>query len=201
MAGALLGHLLLLASLGAAAFFVALVFLSLQGCSHLPKSDPSPDAVASRDLTLASSACQAAPGQGMDLCRLTEGAAVAGSWVLIIPRGDTTGQGTLSVYFRDGVRSYAVPKGAASFEIPWKDFFLGEPKWKPEMGGVAMALLAMPYRDAEGIDRVAKFRGMAYLEVLKPGYVPLPIGSELGTWATDCRITYSTSGRSAVSCR
>jgi hypothetical protein len=187
---------------GAQASLALLFSLGLAaGCAHAPVEDLSSDAAASNDLTLVSSACQAAPGQGLDICRVNEGAAVAGDWLLVIPQGATTLGGELSADFRGVTQTYAVPPGAKTYSLPWRTFFSGEPVWTEPMGGIVMALLSLQWVDRQGVRQTTNFRGMVFLEVLKAGYSKLPIGSALKAWHSTCQIDYTTAGRSSVSCR
>lgn len=137
----------------------------------------------------------------MDICRLMAGAPITGAWILVIPHGHTTLAGQLTVYYQDQQKTYAVPVGASTLTIPWADFLPDHKIWTQDLGGIAMALLTLQYKDGNGVIETAKFRGMAYLEILPPGYTRLPIGAQETAWKTTCQIEYTTAGRSAISCK
>lgn len=178
---------------------LAAFLLSIAGCSTV-LIDPSIQAVDAGDYTLAVSACEAAPGQGMDICRVREKAAIESSWRLFIPAGKAVLGGEVDVYYRDLHRSYAVAKGDGIIEIPWKDFF-GQTTWDRSMDGEALALVALRFATPNGVEEVVKFRGIAKIVVTKEGYDRLPIDSSYGAFKTTCKIQYSTAGRSAVECK
>jgi hypothetical protein len=104
------------------------------------------------------------------------------------------------VYYRDIVKTYGITPGQNLVEIPWATFF-SENQWTSSMDGEAMALLSVRYKDPQGIEQVAKFRGLAKIVVTKPGYDRLPIDSGFSAWKTDCKIEYSTAGRGAIQCK
>lgn len=172
-------------------------FVTLLGCSALV-IDPSMDAVEAGDSTLALSACEATPGGGYDICRVTAGTRIESSWKLFVPGGRRVTGGEIDVYYRDIHKSYAA-KGPI-VEIPWKDFF-GAETWSKAQDGQALALLLIRYTDDNGVEQVVKFRGIAQIVVTSPGYDRLPIDSGFSTFKTTCKISYSTAGRGAVSCK
>lgn len=172
--------------------------LSIAGCSGLPK-DLSMPAVEAGDYTLATSACLAAPGGGMDVCMVVEGTEISSEWVLIVPaKFSSVLSGEVNVFMRDIQRSY--PANEKVIRIPWKDFFASS-KWDTSMDGEALALVSIRYKDAQGIEETALFRGIAKLVVTKQGYARMPIDSGVAAWQTSCKIQYSTAGRSAISCQ
>lgn len=161
--------------------------------------DRSMGSVEAGDYTLAVSACEATPGRGMDVCHVREGAQIESSWKLIVPaQGKNILGGEVDVYYRDLHRQYAVT--GTVVEIPWKDFF-GKEKWDRSMDGEALALVLIRWKTPEGIEEIAKFRGIAKLIVTKEGYDRLPIDSGFAAWKTECKIQYSTAGRGALECR
>jgi hypothetical protein len=177
-------------------FALALV-LAVLGCSSLVV-DPSIQAVDANDYTLATSACEAAPGGGMDICRVTEGTKIESSWVMIVPSGKGIAGGEVDVYYRDIHKNY--PVTGKVVEIPWRDFF-GADLWSRDMDGEALALVLVRFKTPEGLQEIAKFRGIAKIVVTKPGYDRMPIDSGFAGWKTTCKIQYSTAGRGAISCK
>lgn len=172
---------------------------SLLGCSALVL-DTSTDAVGAGDYTLAGSACDAVPGGGMDICRVTSGTMIASAWTLVIPNGSPIEGGEIDVYYRDVHKSYAAVAGQTMVQIPWKDFF-GVPTWTADQDGEVEALLLIRWKDSSGVEQQTKFRGLAKIVVTAPGYDRLPIDSGFAAFSTDCKIQYSTAGRGVVSCK
>lgn len=171
----------------------------LLGCNALPYvSDASIGAVEAGDYTIAMSACEAAPGNGMDICRVVEGQAITQSWVMVLPVDRKNVGGEVVVFYKGVEKSYGVT--GRTLVISWKDF-LGSPTWKREHDGEALALASIRYLNATGIEEQLLLRGIAKLVVVKPSYTRLPIDSSLQSWQSDCKIQYSSSGRSAVSCK
>lgn len=160
--------------------------------------DPSIPAVQAGDYTIATSACGAVPGRGMDVCHVREGTRIESSWVMIVPNGKGVIDGEVDVYYRDVHRHYPITDSIV--QIPWAHFFQSE-KWSTDMDGEALALVLVRYKDPQGIIEVAKFRGIAKIVVTKEGYDRLPLDSGFAAWKTVCKIQYSTAGRSAISCK
>lgn len=173
------------------------ILVTLLGCSALV-IDPSMNSVDAGDYTLAVSACEAVPGNGMDICRVTEGTKIESSWKLVIPSGKRITGGEIDVYYRDIHKSYAI--SGSIVEIPWKEFF-GSPTWEKAQDGEALALLLVRFLDDNGNERLTKFRGIAKIVVTSKGYDRLPIDSGFSAFKTTCKIQYSTEGRGAVSCK
>lgn len=183
-------------------FGTVAVFLAVLGCATVVV-DPSIQAVDAGDLTLATSACAAVPGGGLDSCLLREGTAIDSSWRLYVPIGGTILGSEVDVYYRDVQPPHLeFPAGQRVLEIPWKDLFKAE-KWSREMDGEAMALVLVRYKTPEGIEEIAKYRGIAKLIVTAAGYERMPIDSGFAAWKETfkCKVQYSTAGRSAVSCK
>jgi hypothetical protein len=173
----------------------------LVGCASTLLVDPSIPAVQAGDYTLIMSACENAPGIGMDICRVNEGTQITSSWRLIIPRnGINVLGGEINVYYRDIQRSYGIPAGNNIVEIPWGEIF-GSDRWNKSMDGEALALVSLKYKDAQGVEKFAKFRGIAKIVVTDASYARMPIDSGVAAWPTTCKIEYSTSGRAAMRCR
>lgn len=180
-----------------------LLFVSLMTCLGCRGSklvlDPSIQAVEAGDFTLMISGCEAVPGRGMDICRVKEGQPIQSVWRLVVPiQKNTFLAGELSVYYRDISKTY--PLITPVVEIPWKDFFR-EDVWNRDMDGEALALAKIRWKTPTGIEEIWTARGLAKLVVTKEGYDPLPMDSGFVAWGTQCKIVYSTAGRSAIQCK
>ncbi len=171
--------------------------LTVVGCSGLVIDTSTPAADAG-DFTLAISACGATPGIGFDICRVTEGDEIASSWKMVVPQGSQIQGGEIDVYYRDLHKQY--PISGIVVEVPWRDFF-GQATWSSDLDGEAMALLVVRWKDDTGLIQITKFRGLAKIVVTKKGYDRMPIDSGFHTWETNCKIQYSTAGRSALQCK
>lgn len=174
-----------------------IVLISNQmACASTVVVDRSPQAIESGDYTLAMSACSAMPGLGADVCHVKEGQNIDASWRLIMPNGTKGGQ--IDVYYRDISKSY--PILSTIVEVPLKDL-IGSDVWKRDYDGEMLALAQVRYIDPQGIEQVARARGMLFLIVTAVGYDPLAIDSGFAATKTRCDIYYSTAGRSAMSCK
>lgn len=173
--------------------------LLLWGCNALPfVADPSISAVEAGDYTLVMSACEAAPGNGMDICRVVEGQPVTQEWLLILPVDKNSIGGEVVVFYRGIERSFPVTNRVIS--VPWREL-IGSDTWKTQHDGEALALASIRYKNGTGLEEQLLLRGIAKLVVVKPSYTRLPIDSNLQAWGSECKIQYSSAGRSAVSCR
>lgn len=160
--------------------------------------DRSLDALASGDYTLVLSACGATPGKGFDVCNVVEGTRIESSWKIFVPRGTNIKGGEVQVFYRDIKKTYAVTSGIV--EIPWMDFF-ERTLWRSDMDGEVMALVQIRWMSPLGIEEITQYRGMAKIVVTKTGYSRIPIDSNQAAWGTNCKIQYSTAGRSVVECK
>lgn len=137
----------------------------------------------------------------MDICRVREGDAIESSWKLFIP---TSGRNILGweidVYYRDAAHTVHQTGSDGIIDIPWKSFF-GQSTWSRDMDGEALALVSVRYKNAQGLEELVKFRGIAKIVVTRQGYDRLPIDSGYAAWGETCKIQYSTAGRSAVQCK
>jgi hypothetical protein len=179
---------------------ILLLITCLGSCSTMVV-DMSMGAFAAGDYTLLGSACEAAIGGGLDICRVTEGTQISSAWTLIVPKpGKAVGVtgGEVDVYYRDIHKSYAVTDWV--LQIPWADFF-GSSFWLSDMDGEVLALLTLNWTDAAGIHQVTQARGFAKIVVMKSGYARIPMDSGQAAWGTKCKIQVSTAGRSAVKCQ
>lgn len=177
---------------------ISLVSLGMWGCSSLV-TDPSIPATEANDYTLMMSACESTPNKGMDICMVSEGSEIDSSWKIILPfKGINVLGGEVDIYYKDIHHQYPIESPVT--EIYWKDF-LGKSIWVPELDGEVLALALVKYLDSEGVESVAKFRGIAKLVVTKKGYSRIPLGSAFSTWKVHCDIEYSTSGRGSLKCK
>lgn len=180
--------------------FLVVALGSLSGCKTVV--DLSPEAYASGDLTipvaLADGPCKAIPVQGVDVCRVKEGAPIESRWRLIVPQGKGITGGQVTVYYKDFSRTYAV--AGTVVEIPFSDLISGD-KWKHEDRGVLTALAELKYKDSEGVERSVRAEGMAVVIVLASDYDPLPMDSGQDNWGLNCKVQFSTAGRSALECK
>lgn len=172
---------------------------SLVACSHGFVFDPSIEAVEAGDFTLPSSLCSAVPNGGMDVCHVSEGTAITSDWRLILPTGRGVSEGEVSVYYRDIEKTYAIT--GTTVTIPFRDFF-GDHTWSGSRhDGELLALAFVRYKLPDGTIELLKFRGIAKIVVTKAGYDRMPIDSGFSNWTKNCKIQYSTSGRTAVQCK
>lgn len=170
--------------------------LLTQGCIKSVIMDPSQNAIAAGDYTLVMSACEGMPGHGGDICRVIEGTPISSVWRIILPTGTLGGE--LSASFGDITKTYAVKGGL--LEIPFKDFF-GATTWDGSMDGIILAVGHLQFKNNVGVAQDFWARGMALIVVTKAGYEVLPVDSGYVSSTQTCKVQYSTSGRSAVSCK
>ncbi len=164
--------------------------------------DPSISAVEAGDYTLALSACENTPAGGMDVCHVTEGTKIQSSWKLFIPtkKDDKVLGWEADFIYRDAQHQVHLTGEDNIAEIKWSEFF-GETTWTKDMDGEALALVTVRYKANDGTIQIVQFRGIAKLVVTKPGYSRLPIDSGFITWGTTCKVSYTSAGRSSVSCK
>lgn len=174
----------------------ALLFAIFCGGCKAIVIDTSMQAIAANDKTLIHSACHAAPGQGLDVCRVVEGAPIEQKWVMVVPHAPKFIAGEIRVRYKDVVKTYPVTSDVVI--VPWKDF-IGHETWQLDDEAPAQALGVFRYEGETG-EVFVDVLGMAYLIVLQKGYSPMPIDSGLSAWKTKCEIAYSTAGRSAIRC-
>jgi hypothetical protein len=173
--------------------------LLLVGCNSMPYTfDASISAADAGDYTLVMSACEAAPGNGMDICRVIEGQKITQSWIMVLPVDKKNVGGEVTVFYRGLEKSYGITDRVLT--IPWKDFF-GSETWKKDFDGEALALVSIRFKGDAGVEEQLLLRGIAKLVVVKPSYTRLPIDSSLQSWQSECKIQYTAAGRSAVSCK
>lgn len=175
---------------------VSLGLLALASCRGRLVLDPSPQAAEAGDFTLAVSACEAMPGRGADICRVTAGTKISSVWRVIFPWGDHIRGGELVAHFRDVTKTYAV-KGQA-LEIPFSDFY-GHDIWDSSDDGEILLVGKLRYFDGTS-ERQWWARGIALVIVTLPEYSVLPIDSGYAGMKTRCKIQYTTAARSAIKC-
>lgn len=173
------------------------ILLLLCSCTTM-KKDSSPKAVASNDMTLVHSACSSAPSQGLDICRVVQGAAITQSWIMILPVKRGLRSGEIRVRYKDSLRTFPINPDTAVFILPWREI-IGHDEWALEDEAPAQALAKLEFEDFPGLTYV-DIMGVAFVVVLKRGYSPMPIDSGAEYFTTDCKIEYSTAGRSAILC-
>ena len=173
-----------------------LIMLALSAC--VTPHDPSMPAIMANDLTIMTSSCEAMPGRGADICRVTEGAPISSSWKIVLPSDSRLNGGEINVYYKDITRSY--PINDVVTHIAWRDL-IGHDVWEASDSSQALALASIRYKDNEGIETVVRGKGLAIIQVLKQGYSVMPLDSGFEAFQTRCDISYSTAGRSALSCR
>lgn len=176
------------------AFFLFL----LMSCDKGINLDPSMDALASGDFTLLQSACSTGLAQGLDVCRVVEGAPISEVWQFVIPK-DRLKAGEIKIRYKQRVFVKAVSADSNIVSIPWRDV-IGADTWTLDMDAPVQAVGTIKYDSGTG-DRMVDVLGLTYLIVLKKGYSPMPIDSGFEGWKTDCKIAYSTSGRSSLECQ
>lgn len=177
---------------------VALLGLMLQGCKTVPV-DPFPSAFGS-DLTLVVSSCSGLPGRGADICRVKEGTAIESVWRVFLPVGKEILGGEVAVFFKDIQKTYSVQPDQILVEVPWSDLVAGG-IWKTSDEGTALIVAKLRFKDAQGIERLIRAKGLAILQINPKDYDLMPIDSGFQAWEGTCRVQYSTAGRSAVECK
>jgi hypothetical protein len=170
--------------------------LMLSAC--VTPHDPMMSAVSARDYTLVMSACNALPGRGADICRVTEGSPISSSWKIVLPSSPRLNGGEITVVYKDITKSYAITDIVT--HIPLKDL-VGHDTWTLEDDGTALALAQIRYKDNQGIETIVRAKGLALIIVNKAGYATLPIDSGFEAFSTKCRVQYSDAGRSALECK
>lgn len=179
----------------------ALLLAFLAGCASGVRIDSSPQALASGDLTLIHSLsngpCSSLPAQGADVCRFIEGTPIESSWRLVLPSGKFVSGGEVTVYWKDIQKTFAVT--GPVLEIPLRDL-MGHDTWDSDDTDAATALAQIKVKAVDGTERQILAEGLAVIIVLKPGYSPLPISSSDQAFGGDCALSYTTSGRTSLSC-
>lgn len=188
----------------------ALLCAATLSCCNLTIDQQSTDAFAAGDFSLASS-CISTPGakigmaSGVDSCHFTVGDPVASSaWVLVIPPPNhalNVIAGSVDVY----VPKYSIHKTYSvgtgwNLTIPFVDLF-GTSWISDQDESVVEALATLTYTDNQGINQILKTRSIAFIIVTAAGYDRMAIDSGNQAWGANCAVQYSSSGRSAVSCK
>ena len=165
------------------------------GCTTLTV-DTSPSAAIMNDKTLVHS-CDRTPGNGVDVCRFTEGAPISSTWNIFLPvNEDSIESVSVRIRFRDKLLTRTVKH--RELVIDWKDV-LGHDTWQKEDDGPVQAVIQVKYT-VNGETRFIDLLGYAYLIILRPGYTPLDVREDV-EFTYSCLLKYSTAGRSALECQ
>lgn len=174
------------------------IALLLVGCKALVV-DPSITAAEAHDYTMVFSAgCQAVPSQGLDICRVVEGAKVAEHLRIVVPV-DKVLSCEIRVRYKGVAKSFSCAANGNVALIPWRELVGGE-FYERGDEGPAQLIGSARVKGPDG-DRFVDVLGYAFLVVLGKGYSPMPIDSGNQAWGTNCKVQYSTAGRSALVCR
>jgi hypothetical protein len=115
----------------------------------------------------------------------------------VLPSGAHIISAEVAVYFKDTSKTFSLQ--GPVLEVPLKDL-VGHEFWQKDDTGAATALATVKFKAEDGTERVAVAEGLAIILVLKPGYDPLPLDSQVGFPGTLCEVVYSSSGRSSLAC-
>lgn len=170
--------------------------LFLTACATITM-DTSIPSVNAGDVTLIS-ACDAMPGRGADICRFKDGMIISSSWKLLVPNGDGVKSGYVVITYKDVTKQY--PISGPVVEIPLKDI-IGQDTWNKDRDSfqIVQARARVIYKGIT-TDEEVQVRGFALIVVTDTAYDPIPIDSGLNTFNTNCKIQYTTAGRSALQC-
>jgi hypothetical protein len=150
------------------------------------------------DYTLVMSAgCnEVMPGRGADICRVQEGMPVKALWNIVIPGVKPVLGGTIEVTYRDISKTYPILGNVVS--VPLSEL-VGE-TWEQSDDGIVLALAQVRYQGNE-VEEVTRARGILFLVVTDKEYAPMPIDSGFEAFKMNCKVDYSTAGRSALDCK
>lgn len=185
------------------AFIVAMMMITFAFCASLLTGcnamviDTSMAATAAHDQTLIVSACHAAPSQGVDVCRVKEGARVTEKMIFVVPWTKDSDWGQMSLRYRDHVLT--VPVDAATVEITFAELVEAD-TWAHELEAPIQARASIRYKTDQGAV-FTDLIGYVFPIVLAQGYDPLPMDSGAEAFQNTCRVQYTSAGRSAIECR
>lgn len=164
--------------------------------------DRSMNAVEAGDFTLAISACSSVPNGGFDACRFKEGAPIQSSWITYLPYGGKVLGGEATVMYQGIEKVYSIVEDQKEIVIPWQDFFTDN-VWKTQYSGVASMRIDLRILDNNDVEKTIPAVGEARIFVLSSGYSVLPVDSGYAAWEREitCKLSYTTSGRSNVTCK
>lgn len=178
-------------------FVGCLVLLGAASGCHSMVIDPSMLAKAAHDQTLIVSACHAAPSQGVDVCRVKEGAAIAEKMIFVVPWTKDSDWGQMAIRYRD--RDLSFPIEAATVEVSFAEV-TGAETWTRAVEAPIQARASIRYKTDSGAVFVDLI-GYVFPIVLAQGYDPLPMDSGVEAFQNTCRVQYTSAGRSAIECR
>lgn len=187
----------------AEAAVIAMTMITFVVCAALLTSchsmviDPSMTAKAAHDQTMIVSACHAAPSQGVDVCRVKEGARIAEKMIFVVPWTKDSDWGQMSVRYRDHVLT--LPIEEAVVEVGFAEV-TDEETWTRAAEAPIQALASIRYKTDSGAVFVDLI-GYVFPIVLAQGYDPLPMDSGVEAFQNTCRVQYTSAGRSAIECR
>lgn len=178
--------------------FCLVLLAGLTRCKSIPV-DPSAQAAEAGDYTLImqNGCAEALPSRGADIMRVKVGAPIDCSWNILLPKGDNVLGGEINVTYGDKSLSYGVTGAVTSIGVRE---LVGHDFWSGEDDGLVLALATIRYKGNE-TEEVVRARGLLFIVVTEANYDPLPIDSGFSAFSMDCKIQYSTAGRSAVSCK
>ncbi len=178
-----------------------IIFLSLFGCAcNAVVLDPSPNAVAANDFTVASTLNNAMPGAGADILRVKEGSPIKSYWTLVLPAHHKGGEA--AVQYNDITKTYGIKEGQTQLDIPLQDLF-SHTAWLKTDAALMVVFVNILYDTKTGL-ATTKARGFGLLIVTDSNYDPLPIDSGYITSITECKVidvAYTTAGRSNIKCK
>jgi len=175
----------------------AAVVLAMASCAHYV-ADPFPSAIGSNDLTLVIRGCDGPISSGIGICRPTAGTAVNASWQAILPNAPgIIYDGQLSVQANGITKTYGITGSVV--DVPLVDFF--GPTWQIGDNVIMNATATMKVMPPTGIQTILQVEGQVFVRTLDPKYQSMPIDSGYQSWEGVCIVQYSSSGRSAVSCK
>lgn len=169
--------------------------LVLAGCKDVI-IDPSPNAMASGDITLAFTAGQNPVRQGVDVFRVTEGETTFGEMQIVAPQMPELIAGELSVRYKG--RGLQKNFSGRVIRISWREL-VGRETFDLNDDGIVQMVGRAQWNAPDG-PRWIDVQGYAFLIVLRKGYSPVPLNSGLEADKQSCAVDYTSSGRSAVSC-
>lgn len=179
------------------AVIMAFCAMLLASC-HAMVIDPSMTAIAAHDQTMIVSACHAAPSQGVDVCRVKEGARITEKMIFVVPWTKDSDWGQMSLRYRDHVLS--VPVEGPTVEVSFFELLDEQETWTRDLEAPVQARASIRYKTDTGAVFVDLI-GYVFPIVLAQGYDPLPMDSGVEAFQNTCRVQYTSAGRSAIECR
>lgn len=178
--------------------FLVLVLMccGLWGCNSIP-IDPSPSALASNDKSLVFTAGQNGLRQGIDIVRVWEGDPIGQGLQIVVPQGDAVKALEVSAHYNGTKTSFASKNNV--LVIPYQQL-TKHTEWSLDDDGVVQIYAKVQVeKDSEPLWIDAQ--AYAYIVVLRKGYSPLPLNSGVEAFKTNCKVQYTTAGRSVAACK